>query len=589
MTFSTTALATIAPASGTALTDGAGVATVTLTGGATAGASTITASAQVGTAAVSGSVGYSVGVASVTITNPTFGVTTLSAFGTTGVAVTVSSGGVPVATPQTVTFTSPCATSGKAVLSASAVTVNGTATGSYRDNGCAGTDTVTASVSGIVSSSASLTVIAPSIGSIQFVSATPTSITLKGTGGAGRQESSKVAFKVVDTGGNPLSGKTVNFSLSTSVGGIAFATGGVTATAISGSDGQVVVTVNSGTSSTPVRVQASTCTTPTNPCTGSTLTTQSDKLTITTGIPDQQNFSLSATTLNIEGWNQDGITTVVTARLADHFNNPVPDGTSVVFTTEGGSITSTCDTVGGGCSATLTSQALRPTNGRVTVLAYAVGEEGFSDANGNGLADQPTEMLDANGLSTDEGEAFVDWNENGTRQANEPYIDFNSNSAYDGPDGKYNGVLCDPNVAPGSSAVACNTLKATHVRDSLAIVFSGSDSVTTAIPAAFDLGGCGNSQTANIDVRDLHGNVMPAGTKVDVTTSNGKLVAPFGFVVGNTNNFPALNEYSVIVLSDGTLSGNPAVCTDPTVAGRLTITVTTPLGVITKNYIDVTN
>src|SRR5689334_24360545 len=33
--------------------------------------------------------------------------------------------------------------------------------------------------------------------SIQFVSATPTSITLKGTGGGGRQETSQVVFKVV--------------------------------------------------------------------------------------------------------------------------------------------------------------------------------------------------------------------------------------------------------------------------------------------------------------------------------------------------------------------------------------------------------
>jgi hypothetical protein len=53
-----------------------------------------------------------------------------------------------VATPQNVTFSSPCASSGKAVLSTGVATVAGVATGSYRDNGCAGTDPVSASVAG---------------------------------------------------------------------------------------------------------------------------------------------------------------------------------------------------------------------------------------------------------------------------------------------------------------------------------------------------------------------------------------------------------------------------------------------------------
>src|SRR6266581_1913175 len=206
VTFTTnTALGTLIPASGTALTDATGTATVGLTAASltAAGAATLTATSQVGTTAVTGSIGYSVGAANVTITNFTFGVggagqPPLSAFGTTSVSVTVNSNGVPVTTSQTVTFTSPCASSLKAVLTSSVLTgAGGVATASYRDNGCGGTDVVTASVSGIVASS-TLTVIAPTAGSIQFISATPTSITLKGTGGAGRQESSQVIFKVVD-------------------------------------------------------------------------------------------------------------------------------------------------------------------------------------------------------------------------------------------------------------------------------------------------------------------------------------------------------------------------------------------------------
>src|SRR5438270_906383 len=83
-------------------------------------ASSITAGSQVTTAgvttAVNGSIAYAVGAASVTISGFTFGTNPLSAFGTTSVSVTVNSNGVPVTTAQTVTFSSPCATSGKAVL-----------------------------------------------------------------------------------------------------------------------------------------------------------------------------------------------------------------------------------------------------------------------------------------------------------------------------------------------------------------------------------------------------------------------------------------------------------------------------------------
>src|SRR5712692_4882297 len=260
VTFTTnTALGALVPVSGTALTDATGTATVGLNAASlsAAGAATLTATAQV--PAVTASVGYSVGAANVTLTNFTFGTNPLSAFGTTSVSITVNSNGVPVTSPQTVSFTSPCAGSGKAVLTASVLTgAGGVATASYRDNGCGGTDTVTASVSGFAPASAILTIAPPTAGSIQFVSAPPTSITLKGTGGAGRQESSQVIFKVVDTGGNPLStSQTVSFSLSTTVGAITFANGLITSTATSDpTTGQAAVTVQAGTVSTPVRVLA---------------------------------------------------------------------------------------------------------------------------------------------------------------------------------------------------------------------------------------------------------------------------------------------------------------------------------------------
>jgi len=641
-TVDNTILAALVPSSGTALTDATGTATVGLNPASlnAAGAATLTATTQV--PATTGSLGFSVTPPNVTLSTPVFGTNPLSAFGTTSVSVTVLSNGVPITSPQTVSFSSACAGGGKAALTASVLTgAGGVATASYRDIGCGGTDTVTAAVSGVTPTSAILTISIPAAGSIQFVSATPKNITLKGTGGAGLQESSQVIFKIVDTGGNPIGGQSVSFTLSTTVGGIRFANGLTTSTAISDSlNGQAVVTVNSGTISTPVRVLATTVTS-----TGVTLSTQSDQLTVTTGIPDQDSFSVSATTLNIEGWNLDGITTVLTARLSDHFSNPVPDGTSINFVAEGGQMGSTCSTTAGACSATMTSAAIRPLNGRVTVLAFAVGEESFSDVDGDGLADLvPNELVDANGVSTDMPEAFLDNNENGIRDtiANtgvlEQFIDFNNNGVFDGPDGKYNGTLCNEPPSGTSSAGTCSAAKSIHVRRNFPIVFSGSnpvfqftDATTTPItsvdvstPACTAAGPFSPPiKTVLVTITDINGNIMPRGTTVAFSTTNGTIVsAPTSFTVPNstaclagagpgfavapgtvTPGFvcPATSavplgsaplSYAIIVKSDvtQTSSGTPPVLTcnpNTTTSGVLTVTVTTPNGTSTTTQIPV--
>lgn len=618
-------LATLSPANGTALTNNSGNATITLTASSlTSGATTITASAQVGTTPVSASSGFSVGAASVTLSNFVFGVGagTLSAFGTTSMAVDVKLNGVLVTTPMTINFTSVCASSGKAVISSSATTVNGTATGSYRDNGCAGTDTVTATVSGIATLSANLAISAPAIGSLQFISASPTTISLKGIGGT---ETSQVTFKVVDASGNPLSGKTVSFGLSTTIGGITL-TPASPSTAVSDNNGLAVITVNAGVVSTPVRVTA----------TAGALTSQSNQLTITTGIPDQDSFSLSATTHSIEGWNYDGTTSVLTARLADHFNNPAPDGTAVNFTTEGGSVVGSCTTISGACSSTFTSQNPRPANGRVTVLAYAVGEETFTDLNGNGTVDSASEMIDANGVSTDIGDAYVDYNEDGVYEsATEPFYDFSGAPSFVGVTSgvspfnfvgatssgavplQYHGVLCS---TPGVGI--CSPQKSIYVRRSQVLTLSSSganialftDAAQTTAATKIDLASC-NSFTVGggladniaqpvatyyLRVVDVNGNSMPAGTTLALTKTNGTILSPTSVVMPDTSacnsKFPgcpalagslALGVYPLAMQSDATYDAVAGTCTNPANTGVLTVTVTSFKGLITTRTFNV--
>ena len=63
-------------------------------------------------------------------------------------------------------------------------------------------------------------------------------------------------------------------------------------------------------------------------------TTTSKTLVVSTGLPDQNSVSLSASVLNIEGaYDTDGKTSEITVRLADKFNNPAPDGSAAIFST----------------------------------------------------------------------------------------------------------------------------------------------------------------------------------------------------------------------------------------------------------------
>ncbi|CAK0765678.1 hypothetical protein CCP3SC5AM1_420017 [Gammaproteobacteria bacterium] len=600
---------------GKALTDASGVAKVTLsTSNTIGGAATVTATTTVAGVTASNSINYAVGASNITlatsdstcaapVTGITFGTNPLSAYGTTSAGVMVCNGTALYTTPITVSFSSNCAANGKATLTSSVNTVNGIASASYLDNGCNNPtigDTVTASLSNGTSVSGNLKVTSPSLGSIQFISVVtnpatnPPMITLKGTGGVNRSETAKVTFRVVDSSGNPVGNQTVNFSLNTSIGGLSLGSASAISDPITGN---VVTTVISGTVSAAVRVTATT----------GGLSTQSDQLIISTGIPAQDSTSISVTTHNIEGWAYDGITTTFTARLADHFHNPVPDGTAVYFTSEGGSVIPSCTTVGGACSGvTLTSQELRPANGRVTVLARAIGEEAFTDLNGNGTVDNISEMIDANGVPTDMPEAFVDYDESGTRNAaNEPYFDFNQNGAYNLADGKYNGILCT------SGAMICGTQKSIDVRANQTIIFSTStaditinDGTTIALPTCVPGagGGAGASMPFTVTVVDQNGNAMPAGTIVSFSSDNGTVTSS-SFTVQDTtgcrNTYTGcptnagsatFGNITVVMKSDATYSSTGLTCANTNGSqGAFTVKVTTPKGNVTTSTATVTD
>lgn len=538
---------------------GGGGATGGGTGGGTGGVDTVSIGNGSGASFVLGEIALSA--------------TTLAAGGSASLTVTfVDQNSALVPDQITVNFTSACVAGGLANIVESQVeTTTGSATATYSATGCSGDDeiTATANVDGAsLRASSTVNVAAATVGSIEYVSADPTNIGLRGTGGAGRQETSTVRFRVTDSTGGPVANADVNFSLNTTVGGIAL----TPTSAVSDAQGFVQTVVSAGTAATSVRITATVA--------GSSpvIATQSNQLTITTGIPDNDSVSLSVECQNIEAWNTDGVIVPTTIRLSDRYNNPVPDGTAVTFTIEGGQIGGSCitettqDNGSGVCSVSFASQSPRPPNGRVTLLASAIGEESFTDVDSNGI-------FNGSDVADEIGEPFQDDNENGIYDSGEVFRDFNNNGLRDDATAAFyagfNGLLCD------SATAICSANETLFVSDSNVILMSaGSASITDNQGGAIDVSGGAITVVATIG--DFKGNgttpqPLPAGTTIDATTSNGTLVGPRSYTVPCTS-FDGPLDYGFTVEPDNTSD-----------SGLLSIEVTSPAGIVTFYNVSVTD
>jgi len=369
----------------TALTDAAGQAVVRLSPANTtgAGADEVEASASFGGVTVTQRAGFTVQATNVTISSFDAATPSIGAYGQT--SFTVGLTGASIGAPVQVSVSSACVTAGKATLSPSRFTATtATVTLQYRDNGCGAlqaSDTLQAVIDGTANArSATLNIASPSVASLAFISATPETIFLRGSGFT---EASTVTFEVRDANSSALPNVNVAMRLLTLTGGVTLEGG--TAEVVRASDalGRVTVRVNSGTLPTPVRVAAT--------LVGSTISTVSSNLSVAVGLPSQLNFSLSQGTRNIEGYNIDGTPNTYQIIAADRSGNPVPAGTSINFVTEGGQVEAIKQTqlVSGiaRTTANFVSSEPRPVDGRVTITAYALGEESFLDLNGNNARD----------------------------------------------------------------------------------------------------------------------------------------------------------------------------------------------------------
>ena len=172
-----------------------------------------------------------------------------------------------------------------------------------------------------------------SAGSIQFVSATPQILGIKGSG---QSETSVIQFLVIDVNGNPVDGALVNFVITGPNGGEFI--GDIDSTPTTASavtiSGIASVLLHSGTIAGPVNITATTT------ISNGPIFSSATPLSIGGGVPSATHFSLGRTMIgNLEGFDIINLQSIVDAYVADRFGNyNVLKGTSFSFYTEAGAI-----------------------------------------------------------------------------------------------------------------------------------------------------------------------------------------------------------------------------------------------------------
>ncbi len=336
-----TDMGTLLPAS--ALTDSNGVATFKLqiSPGTEKGAGTISATAATNGGDTTGTFGFQVGETGLRLgyfdSNGDFienaisiePESTLASQGSAQLSVAiVDEFDQPVSTAESVSFSSSCLSSGLATLDpiSPIISVNGQVLTTYSAKGCVGTDQISAATVGASAQAfGSVTIASAAATGLVFVSAEPTVIAVRGTGGASqRTESSQVTFKVVAASGLPLQGVRVNFSLTTTQGGLSVSP----SSAVSSSNGTVRATVTAGDEPAVVSVIASTVA---NDGTSQDVATISDAITVTPGLPVQNRLvcrlQKAKAMSSPKGMTVDGVQRTFTVRMSDMFGLPVPNGT----------------------------------------------------------------------------------------------------------------------------------------------------------------------------------------------------------------------------------------------------------------------
>lgn len=569
-TLSPPTLATITPFA----TTSSGVLTQTLTAKTVQGSVTLTASVDGLSAEQTVQISNLISAATITATaNPA----AITVGGTSVISATVlDNTGTALPDGTTVNFSVNNTSLGTIVPLASVSGGAGVAQATFSaGTTTAGTATITAT-SGSASGTVDIGVAGAAAGSIEFLSATPQIVVIKGAGGI---ETSLIEFQVNDSLGNPVVGsQTVRLVLSGPNGGEYIGpTPGMTTLDVGTVAGIASTTLHSGTIPGTATINATVV--------GTTLTTSSGVIAIGGGVPSEGHFSLSTSVLNLEGWAYDGITADITARISDRYGNyNVLEGTSVSFYSECGAIDRAVNlsAVGDGTvqfrtqrpapqdvALTTLDTALKPiydtrlgvtiddsnnfSGGLCTIIAVIDGEEEFNDANASGtynLGESFVDTYDDIHLDKDDDSETVPF---GTEVAGIPYdstfedliVDRNLNGVFNGMN----------NVWDANKRIARQ----------IKLLFTGIPGISIAVDGAPSTAitsgdqiiiANGGSKKINFSLHDANFNPPIAGTTFTVT-------ADIGSVAGTTSDTfldtasPGSPIYSLTILDDDPADGDP--------------------------------
>jgi adhesin/invasin len=520
--------------------------------------------------------------------------TTISIFGTTGITAQVlDDEGNPVDDGTAVSFTTSLTGTGVTPV---ATTGGGIATAVFSAGTSAGVATVTARA-GSVSAVISITIQAGPAGSLEFVSADPILI---GVRGSALPQKSTITFRVRDVNGNPAAeGTQVTFTLISGLGG-----GETVAPTIVGTVAGLASTVlTSGTVSGPVRVLASVTVGAT------TLTSSSTNVSITGGPPSGAHIGVAPSFRNIAGLVTQGIICPVTAIVGDRFGNPVPQNTTVSFFTNGGVVApqGLTDELGNAPSEIKTGPPTPragstpdpgpsdPRTGFVTIIAVTQGEETFIDSDGDGVFDGPGEF-DPTDPEIDTPEAFIDQvnlcnglpfpapcpadplvppflSGDGVFDPNnrfELFIDANGNGIWDVPNGVW-----DAN----KPIFATTTVLFTGPTQLAVGELQNDGTCSLGVPLGFDVPDGGSSQPFCFIVSDPAGRPLVGGTRITVTTSAGAISGTSNVILPDTQRGgPGITFFAFAVVDDDPGDDDPAADALVTVSVVSPISATCPGG-----------
>lgn len=471
VTFSSDAgeLLKFANTSASALTDANGIAQLLVkpTSAAVSGAYTLSAVVAYEELVASKKLNVTVQPTNITLSPLTVNTTNLDAGKTTPVSLQVKDDSNIAVDGVNIGFTASCGSIPSSATSANGGKIQVVYKTTKADGTlCPGGDvTITATPpSGTGVQTATVTVAQPLATSIVYPNdGVLKSIGLKDSGTSGQAE---IKFKVY-ANTTPLSNQPVEFSLVKSPNG----TGINVTEAVTDENGEVSVIVMPGSTAGPVEIEAK--------VKGTTYTALAKNISVVYSRASQDKVSLAFSSNNLEAWTVAGVKSTITAYVADRFGNAVPDGTVVNFYSESGQIQGTCETKQdenkiSKCSAVYSSQAPKPADGRVSILALVEGDKAFKDKVVNGQVDGTPNFYDkgTDTLLRNIGDTFLDENENLVYDSGEPVYTQNNrgSEACLEADGKVTKLAFgEPNI-PNT----CHQDASTILREQAVILLSGS-------------------------------------------------------------------------------------------------------------------